>query len=81
MPDFIKEFIKELNQDDKNKDDQVFRLDFGEVSFKMTEFSDTGKLKVKFSHTMRKITELSTIDSSVLKLKLYPDETSTHKNK
>ena len=66
MPDFIKEFIKELNQDDKNKDDQVFRLDFGEVIFKMTEFSDTGRLEVKFSHTMRKITELSAIDSSVL---------------
>ena len=47
----------------------------------MTEFSDTGKLKVKFSNTMRKITELSTIDSTALKLKLYPHETSTHRSK
>ena len=56
-------------------------MDFGELKFKMTEFSETGKLKVKFSHTMRKITELSMIDKSVLKLKLYPHETSTHKSK
>ena len=38
-------------------------------------------LKVNFSHNMRKITDLSTIDSSKLKLKLYPDETSTYRNK
>ena len=58
LPEIIKDYIDGMNEDGKDKEDQFFLQDLGELSFKITEFTDKGKLTVNFSHILRKITEV-----------------------